>query len=81
MAGCPGQNLQNFPRKLMYRDLFHVREHEDARRAGVPGASGYLFFYFLLCDRGLVAHGLPMTGVAHPNSGIAIGTAEVLSEL
>src|SRR5215469_924736 len=35
----------------------------------------------LLCDRSLVAHGLPMTGVAHPNSGIAIGTAEVLSEL
>ena len=41
MARCPGQNLQNLPRELIHRDLFQVREHETARRAGIPYASGF----------------------------------------
>ena len=35
----------------------------------------------LLRDRGLVAHGLPVTRMANPHAGIAIGSAEVFSKL
>src|SRR5438045_1400613 len=35
----------------------------------------------LLRDRGLVAHGLPVPGAAHPHPGVAVGTAEIFAEL
>src|SRR6266700_28530 len=35
----------------------------------------------LLRDRSLVAHRLPVTRAAHPDSSVAIGTAEVLPKL